>query len=68
MNTTIPTFKKLHWTCIASHWDPSQEITTESCPREEFEIWLRHCASNLDDWTGQEFDLRDFQNYISNLK
>lgn len=49
---------------IAEHYDPSGIITANSDPAAEFARWQQHAAENPDDWSGDEFTLADFEEYI----
>lgn len=52
---------------IADHWDTSGIITKDSDPVEEYERW-REFALTSPDWTGLEFSLQTFRDYIDCLK
>jgi hypothetical protein len=53
---------------IPTHYDTAATITGESDPVEEFDLWKEHAKANPCDWSGDEFNLSDFQRYISSLK
>jgi hypothetical protein len=50
---------------IEEHWDTGQEIFGDSDPEQEFEKWKKNSSPLFD---GDEFDLEDFEIYISKLK
>lgn len=52
---------------IPEHYDTAAIITADSNLAEEFALWQAHAAVNPSDWTGNEFTLADFENYISGL-
>lgn len=55
-------------TCtIPEHYDPAGIITASSDPAAEFAAWQAHAAAKPEDWTGDEFTLADFENWIANL-
>lgn len=51
---------------IADHWDPQGIITSASDPAEEFNRW-KQWATTSPDWSGREFTLADFEDYIKSL-
>lgn len=54
-------------TTIPEHYDTAGIITASSDPAAEFATWQAHAAANPADWTGDEFTLADFEDYIAGL-
>jgi len=42
-------------------------INANSQPNQEFARWQAHAAENPADWSGEEFTLDDFEDYIDKL-
>jgi hypothetical protein len=53
---------------IPEHYDTSGIINADSDPAAEFAIWQEGCKNDPQTWTGNEFDLADFEAYIDSLK
>lgn len=52
---------------IANHYDTGGQITAHSDPESEFLIW-RDFVKDNPDWSGDEFEFKDFVDYIKSLK
>ena len=52
---------------IPDHWDMGGEITASSCPEMEFHLWRVHAKGDAE-WSGEEFTLQTFEDYIDKLK
>ena len=53
---------------IDENWDSNGEITAESNPEEQYNIWHKYASLPDNDWNGDEFSLSDFEKYIEQLK
>ena len=54
---------------IADHWDTFGNFTADSDPEEEFWRWKHFTEDHPDQgWTGDEFTLSDFMEYVEGLK
>lgn len=52
---------------IAEHWDTGCNITKDSDPASEFDIWQAYATAYPEEWSGDEFLLSTFENYIASL-
>lgn len=52
---------------IPIHYDTAGQITAYSDPESEFLIWRDFIQGNKD-WKGDEFEFKDFVDYIDSLK
>lgn len=52
---------------IAEHYDTTGIITAASDPAAEFALWQEQARENPADWTGTEFTIADFEDYIARL-
>ena len=52
---------------IESHWDPDGSIPADANAREEYELWRDFARTHPDQWSGTEFRLQDFKEYIRDI-
>lgn len=52
---------------IRDQYDTLGCITSNSIAAIEYEIWQFHAQRNLDEWSGDELTLTDFEEYINGL-
>ena len=52
---------------IASHWDTEAVISHGSNALVEFKLWREESMRKGSNWTGNEFTLEDFNDYIKQI-
>lgn len=55
-------------TTIAEHWDSAGTIQASADPAKEFTLWQQYATKHPNEWSGYEFSIDDFEDYIDSLK
>ena len=50
---------------IEKDWDQGGYLQSDADPEEEFQLWKDFAETHPEWWKGNEFTLKDFEEYIS---